>query len=220
MYIVLFSIAACGLLYYVEQRLMVSYGVKTLSKLTLFILGPLFYIVKVKKTSLKSALNLGRKTGKSAKLGIILGILSFVILLMAYNVVGLFMDFGSIVGELKNVNVTAKNIIIIGLYITFGNSLLEEFFFRGFVFLNLYQLGFKKSGYFFSALLFSLYHIGIFKNWFEPWVMALALFGLISIGLIFNWLCTKTNNFINSWIVHILADSAIILIGFKLFGIL
>ncbi|TAH63854.1 MAG: CPBP family intramembrane metalloprotease, partial [Gottschalkiaceae bacterium] len=103
---------------------------------------------------------------------------------------------------------------------TFINSFLEEFFFRGFIFLNLYKLGFKKGAYIFSSILFSLYHIGIFKNWFNPLLIILAVSGLISVGFIFNYIDTKSKSFINSWIVHILADAAIMLIGLRMFNML
>jgi membrane protease YdiL (CAAX protease family) len=116
--------------------------------------------------------------------------------------------------------ITAANFIFIAIYITLGNSLLEEFFFRGFIFLNLRQLGKEKFAYLFSALLFAIYHISIFQSWFTLPLMLLSLFGLFTIGIVFNWLNTKTNTIINSWIVHIFADLAIILIGLKLFEII
>jgi hypothetical protein len=62
--------------------------------------------------------------------------------------------------------------------------------------------------------------MAIFKNWFNPALIALALFGLIFIGFVFDWLNTKSENFINSWLVHIMADSAIIIIGLKMFNMI
>ncbi|MBZ9635369.1 CPBP family intramembrane metalloprotease [Clostridium sp. FP1] len=105
------------------------------------------------------------------------------------------------------------------MYITFGNSFLEEYFFRGFYLLKSYELKSKKFAYIYSSLLFGVYHIAIFKTWFNSGLVGLALIGLISIGFIFNWLDTRSKNFINSWLVHILADSAIIIIGLRMFGI-
>jgi membrane protease YdiL (CAAX protease family) len=100
------------------------------------------------------------------------------------------------------------------------NSFLEEFFFRGFVFLNVYETGNKGWAYLFSALLFALYHIAIFATWFNIPLMLLALFGLMVIGFVFNYLDTLSNNFLNSYLVHIFANLAIVLIGLALFGIL
>ena len=110
--------------------------------------------------------------------------------------------------------------MLVGIYITLGNSFLEEFFFRGFIFLNLYNQGYKKIAYIYSSLLFGVYHIAIFKTWFSPLLTVLALLGLVIAGIVFNWIDTKSENFINSWIVHILADSAIIIIGMGMFGII
>jgi hypothetical protein len=60
----------------------------------------------------------------------------------------------------------------------------------------------------------------IFKNWFTLPVFLLAVCGLAAVGMLFNWLCTKSNNFINSWLPHIAANIAIILIGMRMFNMI
>jgi membrane protease YdiL (CAAX protease family) len=219
-YIITSSLITCIILYFVEQVLGVNYAVKTLSKVVLFILIPYLYIKIVKKSTLREELNFRKLDKKHLKLGFLFGISSFLIILAAYFLVGQYIDFNSIAVELENKSkITPANFIFVGLYITFGNSFLEEFFFRGFIFLSLYELKTKRLAYIYSSVLFGLYHITIFKTWFNLGLISLALFGLIAVGFIFNWLDTKSENFINSWIVHIVADSAIILIGFRMFNI-
>lgn len=83
--------------------------------------------------------------------------------------------------------------------------------------MTLYQKGNKKLAYIFSALLFSIYHVSIFKTWFNWIVIALALTGLFIGGIIFNAINVKAKSIVNSWIIHIFADIAIILIGIKMF---
>lgn len=217
-YIIISSLAACILLYFIEQFLQVNYGVKTISKIILFTLIPYIYIAFLGDKDLYKAVNVKKIDKRHLKLGFIFGVSSFFIILVAYSLLGHFIDFQSITEELQNKSkITPGNFALIGAYVTFGNSFLEEFFFRGFIFLNLYKLKYKKTAYIYSSLLFGLYHIAIFKTWFSLWITILVLLGLIVVGFVFNWLDTKSENFINSWILHIMADSAIILIGFKVF---
>lgn len=219
-YIITTTLIACIALYFVEQFMSVNYAVKTVAKILLFGLIPYFYII-MKKSSIKKALNFENIDKKHLKYGFLLGIFCFLTIIVTYCILKNVIDFESISYEMQNKSkITPGNFILVGAYVTFGNSFLEEFFFRGFVFLNLYECGYKKIAYIFSALAFGLYHIGIFKNWFNLPLTLLALVGLISVGFIFNLLNTKSKNFLNSWLVHIFADSAIILIGFKMFEII
>ncbi len=220
-YIIVSSLIACLILYLLEQAVAVDYVTKTIAKLVLFVAIPYLYLKLVKKSTVKDSLNLGRFETSTLKQGLILGLASFVIIIAAYFVFRGYIDFNGIAQELQSKSkITPSNFILVGLYITFGNSFLEEFFFRGFIFLNLYNEGAKKLAYLYSSVLFGVYHIAIFKTWFDPLLIALALFGLISVGIIFDWLDTKTENFMNSWLVHILADSAIIIIGLKMFNMI
>lgn len=220
-FILISSIIICILLFIVEQYFGVNYYIKTFSKIIMFIIIPVIYYKKIKNITFRKALNINKLSKKDLKIGIILGFLCFIILIISYFIFKNFINFESIITELEDKSkITTSNFILIGLYITLGNSFLEEFFFRGFIFLNLYEIGYKKLAYIFSSILFGIYHIAIFKTWFNVWITILALFGLISIGIIFNYINTKCKNFLNSWIVHILADSAIILIGLKLFKII
>lgn len=220
-YILVSSLLACVLMYYVEQVMKVNYLTKTLIKVVIFTIIPYTYIWLYKKSTLKIAVNYKNTDKKHLKVGAILGFASFLAILTAYFSLKDIINLQGIAQELQNKSkITPVNFIFVALYITFGNSFLEEFFFRGFVFLNLYEMKSKKTAYIYSSFLFALYHIAIFKSWFDVGLMALALTGLIVIGLIFDFIDTKSKNFINSWIVHILADMAIMLIGMKMFGIL
>ena len=220
-YILLTSLIVCIFLYILEQVLNVDYLVKTLAKILLFTVVPYVYIKFIKKTTIKESINYKKIDKHHLRNGSVLGIVCFVIILLTFFVFKDVLNLKAILAELQNKSKISKgNFIFVGLYITLCNSFLEEFFFRGFIFLNLYELKLKKCAYVYSSLLFGIYHISIFKTWFSFWLIALALVGLISAGFILNWVNTKSNNFINSWIVHILADSAIILIGMKMFGIL
>lgn len=219
-YIILSSLIACIILYYVEQVILVSYIVKTIIKILFFIFIPFIYMKIIRKRKPFKSITYKNKDKNHLKIGFFFGILAFIIILITYYALSNFINLQGISEELQTKSkITASSFIFVGLYITIGNSFIEEYFFRGFIFLNLYELKSKKIAYIYSSLLFGLYHIGIFKTWFNFGLVGLALVGLISIGFVFCWLDTKSNNFINSWIVHILADSAIIILGLKMFGI-
>lgn len=221
MYIIAGSLAACIVLYMVEQVFAASYITKTITKLILFTVIPYIYLKFVKKCSIKDGLNLRRIETNTFKLGLILGALSFAVVMAAYLILKGSIDLNGIAKELQTKSkVTQANFILVGLYITFGNSFLEEFFFRGFIFLNLFRQGSKILAYIYSSVLFGVYHIAIFKTWFNPLLIGLSLLGLIGVGVVFDWLDTKTDNFMNSWLVHIMADSAIIIIGMRMFNMI
>ncbi|HZJ57863.1 MAG TPA: CPBP family intramembrane glutamic endopeptidase, partial [Clostridia bacterium] len=208
-------------LYLIEQVLVADYTTKTIAKVVLFVGIPSVYSALMKNSSIRGIIRLIKVEINTLKYGLTLGLISFASIFAGYFVLGKYIDFNGIVQELGSMSgITASNFIFTGLYITFGNSFLEEFFFRGFIFLNLFYRGSKKFAYIYSSLLFGIYHIAIFKTWSSPALTALALLGLVSVGMVFNRLDTKTGNFMNSWLVHILADSAIIIIGMKMFNII
>lgn len=219
LYIIFLTILTVAVLYVCDQVLTLSYNSKIIIKLILFTVVPGIYIYKGKYNFFKDSICNVRKIN-NIKLSIILSALVFIIIVMTYMIVKQYIDIDTLIHEFENkYKINKANIIYYGLYITFINSLLEETFFRGFIFLNLKQLGFKKWGYMISSLAFSVYHIANFQNWFSWQVFLLACLGLFIGGSIFNFLDDKPNTFLNSWLVHISADLAIIFIGFKIFGV-
>lgn len=218
-YIILLSILTIALLYVCDQVLTVSYNAKIAIKLILFTVGPVIYICKTDYNFFKESICNVRKIN-NMKTSIILSVLVFTIIIIAYIIVKQYVDIDILIDEFENkYKINKKNIVYYGLYITFINSLLEEAFFRGFIFLNLKKLGYKKWAYIASSLAFSIYHIANFQNWFSWQAFLLACMGLFIGGTIFNYLDDKPNTFLNSWLVHICADLAIILIGFRIFEI-
>lgn len=214
-FIIFTSILCVVILFAIEQILMVDYLTKTVSKIILFTMSPIVFIKIIRKTSLKEGLNLKLVDKETIGIGILLGVLS------AFILVGAFMFFKKIINmdviflELATKSkITSTNYLIVTTYFTFANSFLEEFFFRGFIFTNLNKMGYKKVGYIFSSLLFALYHIGIFKNWFSIELILLCILGLFITGIVFNYVDTKSDNFLNSWAIHILADLTIVIMGY------
>ncbi|MGL4911221.1 MAG: CPBP family intramembrane glutamic endopeptidase [Romboutsia sp.] len=214
-YILLTAITCAVILFVIEQILMVDYLTKTISKIVLFTLSQIIFIKYVRKTTLKEGLNLKLVDKETIWVGLLLGVLSGLILVGAFLFFRKIIDMDVIFLELATKSkITSANYLIVTTYFTFGNSFLEEFFFRGFIFTNLYKMGYKKLGYIFSSALFALYHIAIFKNWFSIELILLCMLGLFITGIVFDYVDTKSDNFLNSWAIHILADLTIVIIGY------
>ena len=76
----------------------------------------------------------------------------YIIILGGYFLLKDIFDFSSVTTSLtNNIGVTGRNYIFVSLYISFVNSLLEEFFFRGFAFITLKRITGRKFAYLFSA---------------------------------------------------------------------
>jgi uncharacterized protein len=219
--IIFVSLLSCGLLFWVEQILLVDYYIKTGTKIVLFVGIPLLYFLLIRSSIKDRLFNLRSIHKRDLMLSLGFGLLAFSIIFIAYWILKDFIDLQSIANEMQEKsNITPSIFLFVALYITLGNSFLEEFFFRGFIFVNLYKHGLKKTAYIFSSLLFSVYHLAIFVTWFDIQLLLLALFALFAVGFLFNWLNRNSNSFINSWIVHLFADIAIVIIGFRMFGMI
>jgi membrane protease YdiL (CAAX protease family) len=146
-----------------------------------------------------------------------LGVGLYALIVGAYFAVRPFFDFSGIAQSLSSgAGVTKENFLFVSLYISFVNSLLEEFFFRGFCFFSLRPLG-LPTAYIVSALLFSAYHVAFMDGWLSPVIFALALFGMALGGGIFAFLNHKTESLLPSYLVHMASNLATNLIGIMMF---
>lgn len=216
-YIVISSALIIISLYFVDQVLQLNYISKVLVKVILFLVFPIIYIKLSKYNFVKDSLKVVKKKFK-LKPSHLLGIIIAITLFIAFIFIERFMNVDVLILELEEkYKINKSNIFFYGAYLIFVNSLIEEFFFRGFLFLNLKKLNMKRTAYIVSSVAFSIYHISNFQNWFNVWVLILALVGLFLAGLIFNYLNDKDDTFLNSWFVHICADVSIVIIGYILF---
>ena len=157
---------------------------------------------------------------KGLLISLLLGIAIFGVILGGYFITRGFIDFSGVTSSLtEGMGITADNFIWVAIYISIMNSFLEEFFFRGFGFITLKKYVNVRFAYFFSPVLFAIYHVGMLVGMFHPAVLALLMFGLIVGGLLFNALNDKLGNIYPSWFVHMAANFAINTIGFILFDV-
>ena len=199
-------------LYLADQALLLNYNYKIVIKFLLLVLFPIIYIYWTRDNFMENTFDKLFKNNKL--LTVFFSISCFLTIFISYIVLNNLLYLNSMSLDLKEkFKIYEHNIIYYGVYIVFINSLIEEFFFRGFIFLNLKKKGRIKLAYIISASAFTLYHISAFVAWFNFNLFLLMIAGLFIGGLIFNYIDSKSNSILNSWIVHIFADLAIISIA-------
>jgi membrane protease YdiL (CAAX protease family) len=108
--------------------------------------------------------------------------------------------------------------IAFAVYLSFINSLLEEYFWRWFVDARLRDLlaGLRWLSplvIVLGALWFTAHHIIALNVYFDAKTTALASFGVFMGGVIWSVLYRKYSNIYAAWVSHIWADLAIFAIG-------
>lgn len=172
--ILIYTLIVCVLLYITENIYHPVYAIQMMQKVLSFFILPLIlaYILKQKVG------RVGKVNRLSILYGVFLGLLSMILIGVTYILLGDMIDWSVIRMSMESRGITEATFVIVFLYIMFGNSLLEEYFFRGIVHYNMSSIS-RGGAYILSALMFSLYHITIFGTWFSGWILGLALCGLI-----------------------------------------
>lgn len=208
-FIIIYSIFFVLSLYFIDQILGINYFYKVLYKVALILLS--YFIgknyFKMKFDYLKF------KNYKEYKIGILFSILSFISIFIAFFIFKEWIDLGTIKNEfIHKYKLDGIKFFIASFYLVFINAFIEEYFFRGFILFNFKN---RKLAWVFSSIMFSIYHLSNFKNWFQtPLVLLIPLFGLFLVGIFFNYLCEQSKDIFHSYIPHLFADLAIVIIGY------
>ena len=217
--IMLAGLVGCAAMALVDGLWQPGYWVKSAVKLGLFLALPLAASALGARDALRALLRLFRPEKRALRRAGLLGLGVLAVILGGYFTLGRFFDLSAITGALgENVGVTGGNFLLVAIYISFVNSLLEEFFFRGFLFLGLLDGAPQWLAHGYSAGLFALYHIAMMLGWGSPALIGLILAALFAGGLIFNRLNKASRCIWPSWLVHLCANLAINTIGFVLFA--
>lgn len=208
----------CAAMAAVDGVIRPPYAVKSAVKVLLFLLCPLACSLADRQLRLSSLLRPERK-GLGTALAIGAGV--FAVILGCFFALRGVVDFSGVVVALSgDTGLSAGNFLPRALYISIVNSLLEEFFFRGFAYLALRGCLPERAACLFSAFAFALYHVAMLIGWFSPAIFLLVMFGLAAGGVIFNLLDRRAGNIYTSWITHICANLAINTVGLILLGMI
>lgn len=216
LHIPILVIIACIVMGIVDAVIQPGYAIKSAIKIIMFLLIPIVYGLFLKEFNIK---NLMKPDKKGLCIALCLGFVIYGVVLGAYWIFKDVFDFSALTGSLnETTGVNKSNFIWVAIYISFVNSLLEEFFFRGFSFITLKKLTSRRFAYVFSSMAFALYHIAMMIGWFGLPVILISLVGLFIGGMIFNRFDEKGENIYLSWLIHMFANFATNTIGFILFA--
>ncbi|MCL1903729.1 MAG: CPBP family intramembrane metalloprotease [Oscillospiraceae bacterium] len=220
--VILFSLTACVIHAGILNAGFEQYLFTSALKLCVFILFPIFCYLCFLGRSFSDikALLYKKGHGRNIKLSFGLGFVVFAFMMIVFVIIRPSLDRDMIINALAVNNITPETYPFVFAYVIGINAIMEEFFFRGFVFLTLFNMGYKRVAYIYSSLLFSLYHIFIIDRLFSLGIFIFLMCGLVAAGLIFNELSRRCKSVTGSLIVHISANIAINLVGVYYFYII
>jgi uncharacterized protein len=108
--------------------------------------------------------------------------------------------------------------IAVGVFYSLIHSVLEEYYWRWFVFGELRELTRLGTAILISSLGFMVHHvlvIGTYFGFFTP-VTWLFSFGVAIGGAVWAWLYHRTGSLVGPWLSHLLVDATIFLVGYEI----
>lgn len=194
---------------FTEKILQPNYFVKSLIKISVIALI-FFSYSSIFKQNLKESIFF-RKMKPAKNLYFFMAVVFSGILLIFFMIRN-YLDLPSIRQNLVSKEQLSKqNCLFIFSYIAIVNSFLEESLFRG-LFSHLFEKH-QNYGILFSALMFSIYHLGIIDSWLNPAILIFCMIGLFLAGIFLQWICNHYDSVKASWLVHGCANLAIDTIG-------
>lgn len=147
------------------------------------------------------------RNGLGTSIGI--GLCAVLIFWGLYYLLGdLLLDQDRIVRQLEEqFSVTAATVFFIAPFTIILNSLLEEFFYRGFGFGLLVEKN-KVLGYLLPATVYTIEHVLFFQEWLDLLPFAIASAGLFIFAIVLEKIYAATNTLVAPWIIHIFGDVA------------
>lgn len=106
--------------------------------------------------------------------------------------------------------------LALALYLTFVNSLLEEYVWRWFAFLKFEALVGTRAAVLLAALAFTLHHVFVLRASFSWTVTLLGSVGVCSGGLIWSWCYGRYRSVWPGYVSHLIVDAAIFWIGWQI----
>ena len=130
-------------------------------KILFFLVLPLCYFL-INKEAMPDFKSLFRFRKKGLLLSVGLGVGIYAVIVGGFFLTRNVFDYSGVTKNLtEGMGITKDNYIYVALYISFMNSFLEEFFFRGFGFILMKKYTCRTFAYIFSPVLFAFYHVGM-----------------------------------------------------------
>ena len=191
-----------------QQRLEVSGAIgNSLYKIALLV-PPLIYC-HVHKISIAREILKLRHWRNGLSTGVGLGVLAVAIFWGLYYALGdQLLDKDDIVAKIgTQFSVTAGNVFLIAPFTIILNSLLEEFFYRGFAFGLLVRKN-ARVGYLLPAAVFTVQHVLFIYHWMSVVPFVIAVAGLFVLALVLERIYVRTDTIVAPWLIHVFGDIA------------
>jgi membrane protease YdiL (CAAX protease family) len=209
--VIVYSLFSIVSLIALEQIVGFSYIPKQILRISLFLMIPLFGIYVIRKSNIRTEIKWDTPTLKELKIPLIASVVIFLGTIGGYFMLQFMFDAEQAVRGGEELGITPDNILIWGFYLSFINSLIEEFFFRGYIFYTLEKKSYTLA-IIVSSILWSIYHVVIFVTIFHLYTVIFTIVGLFIIGVMLAYINKFGTSFINSWMVHIAADIGVVVV--------
>jgi len=108
--------------------------------------------------------------------------------------------------------------VVLALFYSAIHSLLEEYYWRWFVFGELRNYGQLSTAVAASSFAFAAHHVlvlGHYFGWASPmtWIFTV---GVVVGGAVWAWLYHKSGSLFGPWLSHALVDAAIFAVGYQM----
>ena len=213
----IYSIIAVITLVVLEYVFGLQYISKQVARLILFIIIPLVMIYVIKGSTIRDKIKVTRPTLKELKIPLIASVVIFIGTIGGYFLIQFMFDMEKVIEGLADIGIGMHNVWVWVIYLSFVNSFIEEFFFRGYIYYSLENRS-KLLAIIVSSAMFSFYHVVLMALLFNIWTVVFTIVGLFIVGVFLAYINKFGKSFINSWIIHISADIAVVLIAIYMFA--
>ena len=107
---------------------------------------------------------------------------------------------------------------VMAMFYVLVHSLLEEYYWRWFIFRLMRRLMPPAAAIVLSSLAFTLHHVivlGVYFGWRSPATAVFSLAVAVA-GAIWAWMYHRSGSLLGPWLSHALADAAIFAVGYSL----
>ncbi len=213
----IYSIFVVLLLVVLEYVFNLQYISKQIVRIIFFVGIPLISVFYIRGSNIKEKILFKRPTIKELKIPLIASLVIFIGTIGGYFTIQFMFDASKVIEGMEDIGIGMHNVWLWSIYLSFINSLIEEFFFRGYIYYALEKRS-TVLAIVVSSIMFSLYHVVLMVLLFNIWTVIFTIVGLFIVGAFLAYMNKFGKSFMNSWIIHVSADIAIVLIAIYMFA--
>jgi membrane protease YdiL (CAAX protease family) len=205
----------CSVIFSGQRGVIVIYAIGK----TLQIAFPLFWVLVIERKSLR----LVRVETKGLIAGAIYGLLIVALTLSVYYTLVRGAEPLANVPEMVRYKLGAYGVtgwtdfLWLGLYYAIPHTLVEEYYWRWFVYGRMREFLSVRKAIWISSLAFTLHHILLAHRYLgDSWgFVATFSAGVAVSGMVWAWLYEKTNSLYAAWLSHLIVDAGLIWMAYE-----